>query len=168
LIGLNAHARTVELCLKFIGTVANRDSHEREYDIRNVLEDVTRGPYAMRDRLVFLPVEDWRESEPEAVIRRTLSDLITENTSGIRRWLVTDPTCSQIELAFLCHATIEAVYWQLADKMEAGMVRRCLECRRFFISRDKRQTYRPPIGDSKRSRCSSRLNTKEHRDRQKP
>ncbi len=164
---LIAHSMTVALCLEFIGLMAEGDEHE----IREAVESVTRGPYAMRDRIVFLPVREWREAlrkgtAPSVIIRRPLCDLITENIAGVRRWLMTDPFGSRAESFFLCQATIEAVYWQLADKMEAKMIQRCAECKRFFVARDKRQQYCPSLPGSTRSRCSSRLNIKNFRDRQ--
>ena len=164
---LTAHSRTVALCLDFIGLLAEGD----EYAIREAVEGVTRGPYAMRDRIVSLPVKEWREAlgagtAPSVIIRRPLCDLITENIAGVRRWFVTDPLGTRADSFFLCSATIEAVYWQLADKMEAKMVRRCEACHRFFIARDKRVQYCPPFPGSTRSRCSSRLNTKNYRERQ--
>lgn len=164
---LMAQSRTVALCLNFIGSLANGD----EYETRDALEGVTRGPYAMRDRIVTLPVKEWRESlsrgvAPSTIIRRPLSDMITENIAGIRRWLITDPFGSRSDSFFLHTGMIEAVYWQLADKMEAKMVRRCAECKRFFVARDKRQQYCPPLPGSTRSRCSSRLNVRNLRSRQ--
>jgi hypothetical protein len=164
---LMAQSRTVALCLNFSGLLARGD----EYEIQEALEEVTRGPYATRDRIVSLPVKSWRgalrkRKAPSVIIRRPLCDLITENITGVRRWMMTNPFGSHAESFFLCQATIEAVYWQLADKMEAKMVRRCVGCRRFFVARDKRQTYCPPLPGSTRSRCSSRLNVENFRNRQ--
>jgi hypothetical protein len=136
---LLAHSRTVTLCLDFIGLLSNGDEH----DTRNALENVKRGPYSTRDRIISLPVREWRDllrkgTAPSTIIRRPICDLITENTAGIRRWLISDPLGSRSDSFFLCNATIEAVYWQIADKMEAEMIRRCAECKRFFVARDKR------------------------------
>ena len=80
--------------------------------------------------------------------------------------MMTGPIGSRAESFFLSQATIEAVYWQLADKIEAKMILRCSECRRFFVARDKRQQYCPPLPGSARSRCSSRLNVRNFRDRE--
>lgn len=163
-----AHSRTVNLCLKFIGLLnEGADRHALQEEV----EGVMRGPYAVRDQISSLPVNEWRQAlregvGPSIIIRRTVCDLITENISGVHRRLVTDPSGMQSDSLFLCNATIEAVYWQLADKMEAQMVRRCAECRRFFVARDKRQQYCPPQPGSTRSRCSSRLNVQNHRGRQ--
>jgi hypothetical protein len=160
-----AQSRTVALCLNFVGLLGGGD----EYEILDALADVTRGPYAMRDQIVTLPVKEWREAlrngiAPSVIIRRPLCDLIAENIAGVRRWLITDPHGSRAE-SFFFGTTIEAAYWQLADKMEAKMVLRCAECKRFFVARDKRQQYCPPLPGSSRSRCSSRLNVKNWRDR---
>lgn len=163
---ITAQSRTVALCLEFIGLLAEGAEAEIEYAV----ESVPRGPYAWGVQLGFLPIKEWRQSlrsgiTPSAIIRQSLCNLITENVAGVRRWLVTDPHGSRAESFFLCSATIEAVYWQLADRMEARMVRRCAECQRFFVARDKRQQYCPPLPGSTRSRCSSRLNVTNFRRR---
>jgi hypothetical protein len=162
-----AQSRTVALCLSFSGSLARGD----EWEIRDAVEEVPRGPYAMRDRIVSLPVREWREAlrrgtTASAIIRLHLCDLITENIAGVRRWMMTDPIGSRAESFFLPQATIEAVYWQLADKIEAKLIRRCTECQRFFVARDQRQQYCPPLPGSTRSRCSSRLNVASFRVRQ--
>jgi len=164
---ITAQSKTVALCLEFIGLLAEG----AEEEIQDAVENVPRGPYAWGVRLGFLPIKDWRQSlrsgvGPSAIIRQSLCNLITENMAGVRRWLVTDPHGSRAESFFLCSAMIEAVYWQLADRMEARLVRRCVECRRFFVARDKRQQYCPPLPGSTRSRCSSRLNVSNFRKRQ--
>ena len=162
-----AHSKTVALCLEFIGLLAEGD----EDAIHDAVETVPRGPYAWGVRLGTLPVKEWSQilrtgAAASAIIRLALCDLINENIAGIRRRLVTDPRGSRTESFFLCSATIEAVYWQLADRMEARMIQRCSECRRFFVARDKRQQYCPPLPGSTRSRCSSKLNVKNFRLRQ--
>ena len=165
---ISAHSKTVALCLEFIGLLTEGD----EEAIREALEDVPRGPYAWGVHLCTLPVKEWRQSlrtgvRASAIIRLALCHLVNENIAGIRRWLVTNPHASRAESFFLCSATIEAVYWQLADRMEARMIQRCAECQRFFVARDKRQQYCPPLPGSTRSRCSSRLNVRNLRLRQR-
>jgi hypothetical protein len=163
-----AHSRTVALCLEFIGLLMEGD----EEAIRDAVEGIpARGPYAWGVRLGALPVKEWNQSlktgvEASAIIRLAVCDLINENIAGIRRRLVTDPHGFRAESFFLCSATIEAVYWQLADKMESGMIRRCDECKRFFVTRDPRRRYCPALPGSTRSRCSSKLNVKNFRLRQ--
>lgn len=165
---LLAHSRTVALCLDFIGLLAEGN----EPEIQEALEAVPRGPYAWRDRISYLPLKEWHQAlrsgevSPSALIRRSICDLITENIAGVKRWMLTNPRGSDAESSFLCSATIEAVYWQLADRMEAKMIRRCAECKRFFVARDKRVQYCPPLPGSTRSRCSSKLNVKNFRLRQ--
>lgn len=162
-----AHSKTVALCLEFSGLLM--EGNEKE--IRDAAEGVERGPYAWGIRLGNVPVKEWRHSlkkgvPASAIVRLALCNIITENITGIRRWLVSDVHGSRAESSFLCNGTIEAVYWQLADGMEAKDVRRCLECRRFFLARDKRQQYCPALPGSTRSRCSSKLNVRNHRERQ--
>jgi hypothetical protein len=162
---LIAHSKTVALCLDFIGLLSEGDEHE----IREAVERVTPRGYAMRDRIITLPVEDWRggrkAAAPSVILRQMLCDLITENVAGVRRWLITDPFGSRADSLFSGQSMIEAVYWQLADKMGAGMIRRCAECQRFFVARDKRVQYCPPLPGATRSRCSSRLNVQNFRAR---
>src|SRR4051812_12596265 len=122
-----------------------------------MVENIPRGPYGRGVHLVSMPVKEWRKSlrdgiPASAIIRGELSNIITESIVGVSRWLLNDPRCTRTESFFLCWATIEAVYWQLADRMESRMVRRCLECRRFFVARDKRQDYCPPLPGATRSR----------------
>ena len=162
---LMAHARTVALCLQFIGLLECGD----EMATREEVECIpAHKPFARGVHLVHLPVRRWRNSlkghRASQVIRPQLCNLITQNISGVRREFITDPFNSHVG-SFFFGATIEAVYWQLADNMEAKMVRRCDECHRFFIARDKRQRYCPALPGSTRSRCSSRLNVKNHRER---
>jgi len=163
---LKAHSRTVAFCLQFIGLL--NDGNERV--IRDEVDDIPRNTtFACRASLIR-PVKSWHEDlqskiTPSSLIRVQLSRIITENIAGVRREFVTDPFGSRTDSVFI-GTTIEAVYWQLADKMEARMVRRCEECNRFFVARDKRQQYCPPLPGSTRSRCSSRQNVKNFRDRQ--
>jgi hypothetical protein len=166
---LLAQSKTVALCLNFIGLLAEG----KEQEIREALEGIPRGPYAWRERLRYLPLKEWRQelrggAVSSTLIRRSVCDLITENIAGVKRWVLADPRGLRPESSFLCSATIEAVYWQLADRMEARMIRRCAECRRFFAARDKRQQYCPPLPGSTRSRCSSKLNVTNFRLRQLP
>jgi hypothetical protein len=162
---LMAHSRTVALCLQFIGLLESGD----EMAIREEVECIqAHKPYAKRAQLIRLPVREWRESlkrhSASVIIRPQLCHLITENIAGVRREFITDPFNSHAD-SFFFGSTIEAVYWQIADKMEAKMVRRCDECHRFFVARDKRQRYCPALPGSTRSRCSSRLNVNNHRER---
>src|ERR1017187_6655100 len=117
-----AHSRTVALCLQFIGLLESGD----EMAIREEVECIqAHKPYAQRAQLIRLPVREWRESlkrhTASAIIRPHLCHLITENIAGVRREFITDPFNSRADSFFL-GVTIEAVYWQLADKMEAKMV----------------------------------------------
>lgn len=162
---LMAHSRTVALCLQFIGLLESGDEMAVRYEVEGI---PARLPFARGVHLFRLPIREWRESlkrlAASAIIRPQLCHIITENIAGVRREFITDPFNSRADSIFF-GATIEAVYWQLADKMEARMVRRCDECQRFFVARDKRQRYCPALPGSTRSRCSSRLNVRNHRDR---
>lgn len=163
---LMGHSRTAAFCIQFIGLLEDGDA----VAIREELESIpAHKPFARRDQLFRLPVRDWRESlkrQPASVvIRPQLHHIINENIAGVRREFITDPFCLRTD-SFFFGTTIEAVYWQLADKMESKMVRRCEECKRFFVARDKRQTYCPALPGSTRSRCSARKNVRNFRDRQ--
>ena len=89
---------------------------------------------------------------------------INRNIQGIQRSL-REGAQGHSKSFFTFRATIEAVYWQLADLLEGGQVRRCEECGRFFPAKDKRQRYCPPAPDRKRSRCASRFTVRAFRGR---
>jgi len=154
-----AQSRTVALCLSFIGVLGPGD----EVEMRDEVERIqAHKPYARRDQLFELPAREWRKSlrsgaAPSAIIRRELCQIITDNIAGMHREFVIEPGAIEAESFFLC-TTVEAIYWQLADQIETNMVRRCLDCRKFFIARDKRQQYCPLLPGSTGGRCSPKLN----------
>ncbi|HWA96774.1 MAG TPA: hypothetical protein VG844_19425 [Terracidiphilus sp.] len=164
-----AQSRTVALCLQFAGLLNEGDETAIKYEVESLSEETT---YARGSELCTLPVQSWRKAlkrraRASAIIRAQLSHTITENVAGVQRVFLADPFGARIDSLF-SGTVIEAVYWQIGDKMEARTIVRCHDpqCARFFIARDKRQQYCPPLPGSKRSRCSSRLNVKNFRDRQ--
>ena len=163
---VRAHSRTVALCLDLIGVLEEGD----EVVIGDAVETTRPGPYIWGQRIGKLPTRFTDHSlkknvPPAAIARNWLTRLITDNIQGITRRLSTDAYGSRLASYFSFKAMIETVYWQLADRVEGGGVRRCLECRRFFLTRDKRQQYCPPYPGSTRSRCSSRVNVNSFRSR---
>ena len=163
-----AHARTVALCVKFAGLFHEGDEHA----ILDAIQDLPAKGYAAQASMVSLPTDRWRESlrdaaRPSELIGFEICNLISSNIRGVERWVDSGygALTANPKTYFVSSSTIEAIYWQLADKIAAELIRRCEGCRRFFIARDKRQTYCPPFPGSTRSRCSSRLNTTNHRHR---
>jgi len=91
-----AQSRTVALCLQFIGLLHEGD----EYATSDAVENVPHGPYAWGIRVGFLPLKEGREGlrsgvASTAIIRRSLCDFMTQNISGVRRWVLTDPYASR-------------------------------------------------------------------------
>jgi len=164
---IQAHARTVRFCVHFLGLLEEDDDPKLQWE----LEQVSPGPYAMGLGLFNLPVDDihWglkHDIPAAALVRQHISRIVSENIADVRRFLFTDMRCTRIESFISFHGMIEAVYWQLADRIDGGGIRRCLACKEFFVARDKRQQYCPPFPGSTRSRCSSRLNVQTFRSRQ--
>jgi hypothetical protein len=163
-----AHSRTVGLFLNLIGLLEEDDEHALQYELKHA----SPGLYAFGRQLVNLPTDHIRDALKRNVPAAGLARLyigryITENILGITRRLQTNPQLTRVASAFVFRAMIETVYWQLANRLESGGVRRCAECRRFFIARDKRQQYCPPFPGSTRSRCSAKLNVQNFRSRQR-
>jgi hypothetical protein len=163
-----AHSRTVALCLQLIGVLEEADRHA----IAETVETTTSGPYAWRlgvGKLSTKFAQSTLETRPQlhaGIARGWLRNFITDNIAGISRRMDMDAYGTRLVSFFSFRAMIETVYWQLADKAESGGIRRCLECKRFFVARDKRQQYCPPFPGASRSRCSSRLNISNFRIRQ--
>jgi hypothetical protein len=163
-----AHSRTVALFLELIGLLEEGDYAGLDY----VLPEASTGPYAWGATLVGLPTDvirhELRRGIPAAAIARNyLSRYITENVVGVTRLLNTDAQRTRLASLFTFRGMIEAVYWQLADRAESGGVRRCRQCRHFFVARDKRQQYCPPFPGATRSRCSSKFNVQNFRSRER-
>lgn len=163
-----AHSRTVALCLQLIGVLEEADSQA----IVEAVETTTPGPYAWGlgvGKLSTAFARQTLEVRPKlhaGIARGWLRNFITENIAGISRRMDMDAYGTRLASFFSFRAMIQTVYWQLADKVEGGGIRRCLECKRFFLARDKRQQYCPPFPGATRSRCSSRLNTSSFRELQ--
>jgi hypothetical protein len=166
---IQAHSRAVGFCIRFMGLLEEGD----ETEIRDELEIIKPGPYAAEARIVNLPSAAHinrmlKENVPaSAIVRRFIGTLITENIVRVRRRMSLDMFGTRIDSSLYFPAMIAAVYWQLADRLEGGGIRRCLGCKEFFVARDKRQQYCPAWPGSTRSRCSSRVNVRIFRAAQK-
>lgn len=170
-----AHSRTVGLCLDLIGAFEGGDNYLIVETVETVARggQAARGPYAWGLIVAGLPDKFTKHTlkiHPQghaAIARGWLSNFITDNIAGIRRRLQEDAYGSRLASYFGFGAMIQTVYWQLADTIERGGIRRCRSCQRFFLARDKRQQYCPPFPGATRSRCSSRLNVGNFRMRQR-
>ncbi len=161
-----AHSHTVWIILQLLGWLEERDVGE----LSDVLRSLPSGPYAYSSDIVALEYWATREckkrflKEPVRSAQLVASRLINPNIKGINREISGPDFGLQPKSRFVFRAMIEAVYWQLADKLEQGSgVRRCPECGRFFVARDKRSMYCPPPDGLTRSRCASRLHVRAHR-----
>ena len=161
-----AHSHTVGIILQCLGSLEERDV----YELSDVIRSLPSGPYACSSDI--MEPEDWATpkcrkeflKDPVRSAQLIASRLINRNIRGINREIFGPVVGLQPKSRFVFRAMIEAVYWQLADKLEQGRgVRRCPECGRFFVARDKRSMYCPPPDGLTRSRCASRLHVRAHR-----
>ena len=153
------HAHIVSVLLELIGLMEERDI----YGLSETLKELPAEPFWM--------ASSWEKKDllrdPLNSARQIAEILINRNISGISRQLSGGVLGFPSRSCFEFRAMIEVVYWQLADKLERGGVRRCKDCGHFFVSRDKRQWYCPAPNGLKRSRCASRSNVRAHRERQR-
>jgi hypothetical protein len=155
-----AHSRTVRFCLDWIGMFEEGDT----FVIEDALKHQTSGRYAWGAVSGNLKKRDMGLSA--GVVRRRVASFITENIRGITRRMETDLLGTRARSLFTFRGMIETIYWQLANKLDQGGIRRCNACRSIFVARDKRQNYCPAFPNATRSRCSSKLNTANFRNRQ--
>ncbi len=160
---IRAHARTVATLLELIGLL----EEENESLLKEYLCELPTGPHGyagvIRNQEFYATV-NWPKF-PAATAIGLANTFLNPNIAGIRRQVF--EVRGHARSYFTFRAMIEAIYWQLADKLENGGIRRCEECKRFFVARDKRQRYCPPPDGLKRSRCASRFNVTQFRERRK-
>jgi hypothetical protein len=170
---IHAHSATVRFCIKFIGLLEEGDDAATEDEFKHEKRWIGAERHEFIDWCIESDQRDLK-TEPHLrnttsaihVLRQRLSFIITGNIAGVTRSLLLSRS-GTVSSLLTFRAMIEAVYWQLANRLEGGGVRRCLSCGGFFLSRDKRQQYCPPHPGSTRSRCSSVLNTRNFRARKK-
>jgi len=97
-----------------------------------------------------------QEAQIEALARQVRRSLINPNIKGISRVLKEVGGKDQSLLQF--QALIEVAYWQLADVVDGGRVRRCEAsgCGAVFIQKDRRQRFCPPRFAQQESPCAIR------------
>lgn len=160
---IRAHARTVAILLDLIGLL----EEESESLLKEYLDEFPAGPYGyagvIRNQGIYATV-NWPR-HPAATAIEVANMFLNPNIEGIRRKVF--EVRGRARSYFTFRAMIQAIYWQLADKLENGGIRRCEDCKRFFVARDKRQRYCPPPDGLKRSRCASRFNVAQFRERRK-
>jgi hypothetical protein len=160
---IRAHARTVSAILELGELIREGDS----YALQETLPGIS-GPFAKRSEIYHpgpIATVNW-PGNPLAAARELVHKLINPNLAGIRRELRLrgDGTSRSV---FAFDAMIDVVYWRLADSVAGDMIRRCEDCRRPFISRDKRNKYCPAAPGVRRSRCGIRKNVADFRERGK-
>jgi hypothetical protein len=179
---IKAHANTVAALIEILGLIQDGDIDALAYTVRNKPAGPFAVGYHVAQEITWprIPRDRKRAKEYEAhlldpaaaptLAAGIVRNYINCNISGIRRDLYTPVSVSPAPRGrskFTFRAMIEAVYWQLADRLERGGIRRCIECGRYFVARDPRQVHCPPFPGAKRSRCSSRQNVRIWRGRQK-
>ena len=83
---------------------------------------------------------------------RVIGELLNPNLASVPRTF--DPDTGEARFRFT--ALIQAVYWQLADRLGHHKVRRC-PCGGLFFQSDPRQRYCPPLLGRKDSQCAQRF-----------
>ena len=164
-----AHARSVKVCLELIYYIEEQD----EIALDEIISNFPAPPFGLGWRTNHLDFradyDHYRKFHPapNAIdhAHSIVDRIINPNISGVSRQFSHRHSRTQSRSTWVFNGMIEAVYWQLADKFEHGGIRRCRNCERTFVARDKRQHFCPPPDGLKRSRCASRHNVALHRDR---
>jgi hypothetical protein len=174
---IEAHSNTIALCIELLGRLQEPDGPDEEV-IRYDIETAKTGPYSLGKRapITALPkkeillrldtaakMKSWITPSVEA--QQIVRQFISENIKGIHRTVMPPRPGGRMSTILSYHAMIEVAYWHLANQIDGGGIRKCLECGRYFVSRDKRQQYCPALPGSTRSRCSSRQNVDNFRSR---
>jgi hypothetical protein len=95
---------------------------------------------------------DGGDNEPMAVQRRLVAALLNPNLAGISRQYGALRGVPE----FRCRALIEALYWQLADKLGEFTIRTC-KCGALFFPTDERQKFCPPPDGRNESLCAKKF-----------
>ncbi len=166
-----AHAHTVSVVLDLIGLLEESEradspeaAQRAHRQLTNCLKELPTGPYAFAHRVApssFVATVHW-PANPIGAAHDVLRHLLNPNIQGVRRKLYQGAQ-GRSRSFFSFQAMIEAVYWQLVYRLEQGGIRRCEECGRFFVARDRRLRYCPAPTGTLRSRCASRFHVRKLR-----
>jgi hypothetical protein len=147
-----AHIRTVKICLELTALIQDRSEEGAEEFLKQFRSNRSATPpYYDLNVAILHKIESrgvqwscdqrkgadrWTALDFAKYIRR---DLINENISRIR--IALGPVGRSEDSFFEYRALIEMVYWHLHNIATEGKLRRCLECRAFFIQRDAREKF---------------------------
>lgn len=98
-------------------------------------------------------------------VNTTVLTLINPNIASIRRELMTDHR-GRVTSVFRFDAMIQCVYWQIADRLERGGIRRCKFCGRFFVPSGTKQRFCSPPSGVRRSRCAQNYHVRRFREKE--
>ncbi len=180
-----AHVRTLNFCLNLTDLIRLRweegvEEYLRQFQmISNHISPASLCPtlnVALLHRIVSQSWEKQNDKREEAeqwtnidfakYIRRYL---INENISGIR--LALEPVGRSEDSFFEYQALIEMAYWHLHNIVIEGKLRRCKECRNFFVQRDKREKFCPEPKTHGQSICGINFRARQwmrkHRQKQR-
>jgi hypothetical protein len=154
---MRAHGRTVQLCLELTEALRKNSTQ----DIDRLLH---RRPANDRPTFIFLPVAKLAEIDTLQVelvedafarARAVRATVINPNIAHVHRALRMNLDGADQSL-FVYRATIEAVYWHLANAAEGGIVARCKRpgCGALFIRRHRSQEYCAPRWNQRESPCA--------------
>ena len=93
------------------------------------------------------------ESPPLDVARRIIAELLTPNLAGVTRIYDAQTGAPRFHVRVL----IEAIYWQLADRLDGRHTLRQCPCGALFFAQDARQRHCPPQAGQRESACAKRF-----------
>lgn len=146
-----AHIRTLKICLELSDFISLRCEEGVEEYLRQFQSPGRPCPtlnVALLHKIVSQSwekpddkreeAEQWTNLDFAKYIRRYL---INENIDGVRQAI--EPVGRSEDSFFQYRALIEMAYWHLHNRVMDGKLRRCKECRKFFVRRDKREKFCP-------------------------
>jgi hypothetical protein len=92
-----------------------------------------------------------------------------EDHTNLKSWRGRNDRCV-LKTVFRFQSLLDAIYWLLADAVvgEPGMIRKCLNCGRFFLASHGREKYCPQKeGLQGISPCANRYRVRRHREKKK-
>jgi predicted RNA-binding Zn ribbon-like protein len=116
-------------------------------------------------RTPWTGVNEPRDARIETLARQVRRGLINPNIKGMSRAL--EEVREKDRSFWQFHALIEVAYWQLADIVDRGRVKRCEAegCGAVFIQTDGRERFCPPRFRQTESPCAVRERVRRHRNK---
>lgn len=168
---LRDHARGAYICLAITEAIAKKRARARLASLLQEWDGMAYGALAhsrhvLVDNVVRRPSNGRKHlaPTPEDVARAVRREIINQNIGGIHRYVSIDEK-GHDRSYFRYTATIEVVYWHLANVIEGGIVKRCEGpgCGGMFIQTDPRQRFCPKRWRQRESSCATRQRQAKHR-----